>query len=164
MSRSSNDSEETVLSPWLSPAVSDNPVADIVFNTPTNNTDDVVDVGLSILDLLLEDTASVFFKLLSGVNTTRNWSTSKDLCLHLSFTLDISVFGHLPSGKVADGSAGTRRSAGVALVLLGALLVLGLVVVASLIRDSDLVGVLVDGIIVTSLAVTSTSAINDVLD
>jgi len=116
-------------------------------------------IDFDALELLLEDASGVRLELIGGVNAARDGSTSVDLGLHLVLALDLTELGDLPLGVSGYGSALTRWLAGVALVHAVALLILRLVVVAGLIWDSDLVGVLVDRIVVSSLTVTSTSTI-----
>lgn len=56
-------------------------------------------------DTLLENTAGVGFKIISGHDTTSNGTSLVDLCFHLVGTTDTTVLADEPFGELFDGRA-----------------------------------------------------------
>ena len=162
-----DDAEKTLLAIGRSPGVTDNPVRGLRgvsgVVVVTDNGDNVV--GQDVRVALRVDTTSVSLKTVSGHDGARDGSTVGDLRLDLIDTTGLSVVTDLVLGVVSDVVAvvvsGVAGTAGVELV---AGLVLGLVVVASFVNETVVVGVLPDTEIVTTVAGSSVTAVNDLLD
>jgi len=160
-----HNSEEAILAPWLTPAVSDDPVfnsrADI--NTPASNAHQMILFWIWVV-LLIDATGVGHLQGLSSLNTASNWAVLIDLGHHLSTTTQSTIISDHPTSVVLNGKAVTSLRASTALVEGIALLVNGLVVVASLIRNARVVSVLKDTIGPATMASASTGAVEHVLD
>lgn len=158
--------ENAVISIRSSPGVTDNPVGSV--NTiddlvvPSDNADNVV--GENVVVAFRVDTAGVCLQTLSGHNGARNWSTCIDLSLDLIGVAGSSIVANCVALGVVNLIASSIWFARSAEIVGRALLVLGLIVVAGLINKTVSVGVLPDSEIVTTVARSSTTTVDDFLD
>lgn len=75
-----SNSEKSTFSPICSPTVSGNPIFNSVFFSPTNNGDLVVNQWSEFN--LFENTSSISIKFFSGINTTRDRTSSINFSFH----------------------------------------------------------------------------------
>jgi len=163
------DSEETLFTPEVTPRVSTNPVFSSVFNTPTEDGDDVVNHRNQ--KSLGEDTASVSFEFISSINTASNGTVGIDGLLHGIDTAGTTVVGDLPVLVVGDGSTvSTSISSGETVFTdldVRASEVVGIsgnVVLARVFGDTVFLGEFVDTSSVTTFAGTTSTTVDNGLD
>jgi hypothetical protein len=85
----SDDSEETLLTPVGAPRVTNSPELDTVLNTVTNNGNNVV--GIQESSLIVEDTTIVVIKGLVGSDLTSEGTTLVKFVLNSRFASDVAV-------------------------------------------------------------------------
>jgi len=99
-----------------------------------------------------------------SVDQTRDWTARVDLSLHVQAAVHNTKLGYGVLGVVGDRCTRAVRAACVALVLGGALLHLGLIVVAGFMRDALVHSVLMQLIHISAAAITSIGAVESVLN
>lgn len=162
-----DNAEKALLTIRRSPGVANYPVRGVSgvrgVVVESDDGDDVV--GQNVAVALRVDSTSVGLKIVSSHDGTRHRATVEDLRFDLVDTTNLSVLTNhvlLVVGDVVAGIiSGVARSTGVEFV---AHLVDGLVVIASLIDKTVGVGILPDTEVITTLAGTSITAVNDLLD
>lgn len=163
------DSEETLFTPEVTPRVSTDPVFSSVFNTPTEDGDDVVNHRNQ--KSLGEDTSSVSFEFLSCINTAGNGTVGIDGLLHGIDTAGATVVGDLPVLVVGDSSTvGTSVFSGEAVftdldVRAGEVVgISGNVVLARIFGNTVFLSEFVDTSSVTTFATTTSTTVDNSLD
>jgi len=165
--------EETVFTPVSTPGVSTDPVfSTIIFDTPTNDGDFVVDIDGVVL-FTPDTTSVVLFESISSHDTATDGSVGIDSLLHVVDTADETVAGDLPMSVGGNGGAEEivvlalrrrRGNAGLALLLGQAEFqsgVLGDVVLARFFGDTLVITELVDTDGFTTVAITTGLTVDD---
>jgi len=165
--------EETVFTPVSTPGVSTDPVfSTIIFDTPTNDGDFVVDIDGVVL-FTPDTTSVVLFESISSHDTATDGSVGIDSLLHVVDTADETVAGDLPMSVGSNGGAEEivvlalrrrRGNAGLALLLGQAEFqsgVLGDVVLARFFGDTLVITELVDTDGFTTVAITTGLTVDD---
>jgi hypothetical protein len=163
------DSEESLFTPEVTPRVSTNPVFSSIFNTPTKNRDDVVDSRNQ--NLLRVDTTSIIFELISSINTTSNRAISINSLLHSVNTLNMSVVRDLPVLVLSDSGTVSASISSLEAVFTNLNIrasetcrVFSNIVLARIFRNTVRLSKSVDTSSITTLAGTTSTAVNDSLD
>jgi len=167
--------EETVFTPVSTPGVSTDPVfGTIIFDTPTNDGDFVVDIDRVVL-FAPDTTSVVLFESVSGHDTATDGAVGIEGLLHVVDTADETVARDLPMSVGGNGGAEEivvfafrrrRRNAGLALLLGQAEFqsgVLGDVVLARFFGDTLVITELVDTDGFTTVAITTSLTVDDSL-
>lgn len=167
--------EETVFTPVSTPGVSTDPVfSTIIFDTPTNDRDFVVDIDGVVL-FTPDTTSVVLFESVSGHDTATDGAVGIEGLLHVVDTADETVAGDLPMSVGGNGGAEEivvlafrrrRGNAGLALLLGQAEFqsgVLGDVVLARFFGDTLVITELVDTDGFTTVAITTSLTVDDSL-
>jgi hypothetical protein len=163
------DSEESLFTPEVTPGVSTNPVFSSVFNTPTKDRDDMVDHRNQ--NLLGVDTASVVFELISSINTTSNGAISINSLLHSVNSLNMTVVRDLPVLVLSDSGTVSTSVSSLEAVFADLNIrasetcrVLSNIVLAGIFRNTVRLSKSVDTSSITTLAGTTSTAVNNSLD
>ena len=165
-----SDSEESRLTPVASPGVSSVPEFDSIFFAPSDDSDFVVDLRKDLS--LLIDSSSVGFKFQGGIDSAGNGSSGIDFSLHFVSSGNSSVLSDFPDGIFVPGPTvsfvrlvlGRRPGAVLAFLDIRAaelVRVLGKISLAGFLRDTVLVSVDVDFSGVSSVAASSSLAVDD---
>jgi hypothetical protein len=164
------DPEETGLAPVSAPTVTTDPELDSVFLTPTDHGDLVIDHRNKLC--FRENASCILLKFESSLDTTRNGSSSKDLGLHVVCTRDSAVLSHFPDRITRSSPAVSNiswlLSLGVSAVLtllnIGTAEVIGVlsqIVLTTFFRNTVVFSVLIDTSRVSSVATSSSLAVDD---
>jgi len=164
-------SEETHFTPVSAPGVATDPVL-FAFegNTVTDHSDLVVNLDGRGQDLGVDST-SVDVELVGGLDTAGNGSKLSKVRLHLVGSLNVIVFadiillvgnGGTSAGTAISGHWGNAISAQVEVGASG-LQVVGDVLLARTVRDTRVVGILVDTGRVTTVTAATSLAVDDSL-
>jgi len=164
ISTTSNDAEKSTLAPIGSPRVSSDPVLGTILNSPSVKLDGMIG-SAGVAGIIHVDATRVGLNALS-VDVGRHGSTSIDLSHDVLIALNASVL-RKSDGRILGNGVASHGFIVItvhAIVDIRAFHVLGLVLLASDIRNTILVDVSVGSTRVTSVAATSMTTVNHSLD